>query len=71
MRHFQLPTHLDCTMEVDIIIAMDESVLFGVGYQVWLIATTDEEILMAGGRPYDGAQDQMASDRPYFGGIAA
>jgi hypothetical protein len=31
MRHFKLPSNLDCTMEVDIIIARDGSVLFGVG----------------------------------------
>jgi hypothetical protein len=49
MRHFQLPPRLDCTMEVDIIIVMYGSVLFGVDYHSWLIATTDEDILMAGG----------------------
>jgi hypothetical protein len=48
-------------MEVDIIIATDGSVLFGVGYHSWLIATTDEEILMTGGGLDYGAQDQMAS----------
>jgi hypothetical protein len=61
MRHFQLPPHLVCTMEVDIIIAMDGLLLFGVGYHRWLIATTDKEILIAGGRSDDGTQDQMAS----------
>jgi hypothetical protein len=64
MRHFQLPPRLDCTMEVDIVIATYGSVLFGVGYHSWLIATTDEEICMA-------AQDQMASYRSELGGIAA
>jgi hypothetical protein len=71
MRHFQLPPHLDCTKEVDIIFAMDGSVLFGVNYHSWLIATTDEDILMAGGEPDDGAQYQMASYRSEVGGIAA
>jgi hypothetical protein len=32
MRHFQLPTHLDYTIEVDIIIATDGSVMSWVGY---------------------------------------
>jgi hypothetical protein len=71
MRHFKLPSHLDSTMEVDIIIATDGSVLFGVGYHSWLIATTDEDMLMAGCGPDDGAQDQMASYRSELGGIVA
>jgi hypothetical protein len=71
MRHFKLSSHLDCTMEVDIIIATDGTVLFGVGYHRWLIATTDEDILMAGGGPDDGAQDKTASYRSELGGIAA
>jgi hypothetical protein len=71
MRHFQLPPHLDCTMEVDIIIATDGSVLFGLGYHSWLIATTDEDIIMAGGGPDDGAQDQIAFYLSELGGIAA
>jgi hypothetical protein len=48
-------------MEVDIIIVMDGLVLFGACYHSWRIATTDEEVLMAGGGQVDGAQDQMAS----------
>jgi hypothetical protein len=71
MRHFQLTTHLDFTMGVDIIIATDGSVLFGVGYHRWLIVTTDKEILMAGGGSYDGAYTQMASYRSELGWIAA
>jgi hypothetical protein len=69
IRHFQMPPHLDFTMEVDIIIQMDGSVLFGVGFHGWLVATTDKEILMAGGGPDDGAQDQMASYRSELGRI--
>jgi hypothetical protein len=71
MSHFKLTSYLDCTMEVDIIIATYGSVLFGVGYQSWIIATTDEYILMAGDGPDDGAQDQMASYWSELGGIAA
>jgi hypothetical protein len=58
-------------MEVEISIVTDGSVLFGVGYHSWLIATTDEDILMAGGRLDDGAQDQMSSYRSELGGVAA
>jgi hypothetical protein len=71
MRHFHLPPHLYFTIEVDVIIVMDGSVMFGVGYHSWLIATTDEEILISGGRPDDGAQYQMASYRSELGGIVA
>jgi hypothetical protein len=56
---------------VEIIIATDGSVMFGVGYHSWLVATTDEDILMAGGGPDDGAQDQMASYLSELGGITA
>jgi hypothetical protein len=69
--HFRLSTHLYCTVEVGIIMVTDGSVLFGVSYHSWLIATTDEEILMTGGGPYDGAQDQRASYQSKLGGIAA
>jgi hypothetical protein len=58
-------------MEVDIIIATDGSVLFGVGYHIRPTSTMDEGILMVGGGPDDGAQDQMASYRSELGGIAA
>jgi hypothetical protein len=50
-------------MEVDIILVTDGSVLFGVGYYSWIIATMDEDIHMAGGGPYDGSQDKMTSYR--------
>jgi hypothetical protein len=70
MRHFKLPSHLDCTMEVDVIIATDGSVLFWVGYYSWLITTMDEYINMAGGRPDDGSKDQMASYQSELGGKA-
>jgi hypothetical protein len=71
MRNFNLPSRLDFTMKVDIIIVMDGSVLFRVGYHSWIIATTDEDILMAGCGPDDGAQDQRASYRSELGGISA
>jgi hypothetical protein len=34
-----LPADFDCTEPTDLIVATDGSVLFGVGYHSWLIAT--------------------------------
>jgi hypothetical protein len=56
---------------VDIIIGTDWSVLFEVGFHRWLIATTDEEIIMAGCGLEDVAQDPMASYRSELGGTAS
>jgi hypothetical protein len=70
MRHFQLKPHLDCTVEVEIIIAMDGSVLFGVDYHSWPVATTDEDILMTAGGPDYGPQDHIDSYLSEMGGIA-
>jgi hypothetical protein len=39
----------------DVIIITDGSVIFRVGYHIWLVQTTYEEILMAGGGP-DGRE---------------
>jgi hypothetical protein len=44
----------DVTKEFYLIIATDVSVLFGVGYHRWLLATETEDIILAGGRPDDG-----------------
>jgi hypothetical protein len=71
MIYFQLPYGLDCTKEVDITIATDGLVLFGVGYHRGLVATKDEDILMAGGGLDAGPQDQMTSHQSELGGIAA
>jgi hypothetical protein len=71
MRNSNLPSGLDCEIEVDIIIATDGSVLFGVGYHSWLVATKDEDILMAGGGPDDGLQEQMTSYRSKLARISA
>jgi hypothetical protein len=46
---FQTPIQWDVTKEVDLIIATDGSVLFGVGYHSWILATETEDILLAGG----------------------
>jgi hypothetical protein len=57
----QLPTTWDATKPVDIIIATDGSVLFGVGYQSWILTLENEEIITSGGGPDDGASAYMTS----------
>jgi hypothetical protein len=56
---------------MDIIVATDYSVLFGVGYHGWIIATRDEQILMSGGGPNDGPADIMSSYHLELGEIVA
>jgi hypothetical protein len=68
---FQEPAGWDCTEPQYIIIATHGSVLFRVGYHSWLVATTTEDILLAGGGPDDGPQNLMISYRSELGGIAA
>jgi hypothetical protein len=53
------------------IVASDGSVLFGVGYHGWIIATRDEQILPSGGGPDDGPAYLMSSYRLDLGGIVA
>jgi hypothetical protein len=48
------PAGWDPTTPVNIIIATDGSVNFGVGYHIWVVATEDEDILLQGGGPDDG-----------------
>jgi hypothetical protein len=67
----QLPTTWDVTKPVDIIVATDGSVLFGVGYQSWILALDNEEIITSGGGPDDGASAYMTSYRSDLGGIIA
>jgi hypothetical protein len=52
-------------------VATDGSVLFGVGYHRWVIATSDEDILLTGGCPDDGDPLPMTSYRSELGGLAA
>jgi hypothetical protein len=40
------PVGWDPTTLVDIIIVIDGSVTFGVGYHSWLVSTADEDILL-------------------------
>jgi hypothetical protein len=39
----------------DLIVATDGSVLFDVGYHSWVVSTKEEEIIISGGGPDDGA----------------
>jgi hypothetical protein len=47
------------------------SVVFGVGYHSWVVATENEHILVSGGDPDDGAQFLMTSYHSELSGIDA
>jgi hypothetical protein len=66
---FQTPRQWLITKEVDLIIVTDRSVLFGVGYHSWIIATELEDILLAGGGPDNGPGKYMTSYISELGGI--
>jgi hypothetical protein len=68
-----LPTLIpfDFDEPADLIIATDGSLLFGVGYHVWVLATTEETILHRGGGPDDGIQSLMTLYRSELGGLVA
>jgi hypothetical protein len=68
---FQTPRQWDVTKEVDLIIATDGSVLFGVGYHSWILATETEDILLAGGEADNGPGKYMTSYRSELVGIVA
>jgi hypothetical protein len=63
------PFHLD--EPVDLIIATNVSVICGVGYHGWVLATKEEKILLRGGGPDDGIQSLMTSYRSELGGLVA
>jgi hypothetical protein len=65
-----LPTTLPLDFEepADLMIATDGSVLFGVGYHGWVLATKEETILLHGGGPDDGIQSLMTSYLSELGG---
>jgi hypothetical protein len=65
------PPPFDCNEPVDLIIATYGSVLFGVGYNGWVLATKEETILLRGGGPDDGIQSLMTSYRSELGGLVA
>jgi ribonuclease HI len=57
--------------EQDLIVATDGSVVVGVGYHRWVVATDNEKVLLKGGGPNDGDQLLMTSYRSELGGIAS
>jgi hypothetical protein len=59
------------TVDQDIIVATDGSVVFGVGYHSWVVATDKEQVLLMGGGPDDGYHLLMTSYRSELGGIAS
>jgi hypothetical protein len=65
------PMGWDATEPKDLIVATDVSVLFGVGYHIWVIATSDEDILFTGGGPDDGEPLLMKSYQSEVGGLAS
>jgi hypothetical protein len=65
------PPPFDLDEPVDLIIDTDGSVLFGVGYHGWVLATKEETILLRGGGPDDGIQSLMTSYRSELGGMVA
>jgi hypothetical protein len=66
-----LPEEFDCTEPTDLIIATDGSVLFGLVYHSWLIATKTEQVLQRGGGPDDGSPLFTTSYQSELGGICA
>jgi hypothetical protein len=59
------------TTPVNIIIATDGLVTFGVGYHSWVVATEYEDILLQGDGPDDGDLFLMQSYRSELGGVSA
>jgi hypothetical protein len=59
------------TEEQDLIVATDGSVVFGVGYHSWVVATDNEKVLLKGGGPDDGDLLLMKSYRSELGGIVS
>jgi hypothetical protein len=68
---FQRPRQWENTKEVDLIIATNGSLLFGVGYYIWILASETEDILLAGGVPDNGPGRYMTSYRSVLGWIIA
>jgi ribonuclease HI len=65
------PREWDITEPKDLIVETDGSVLFGVGYHSWVIATSEEDLLITGGGLDDGDPLLMTSSRSELGGLAA
>jgi hypothetical protein len=65
------PTSFDFVKPVDLIIATNGSVLFGVGCHGLVLSTKEETILLRGGGPDDGIQSLMTSYQSELGGMVA
>jgi hypothetical protein len=65
------PGEWDEDIPHDIIVAIDSSLVFGVGYHSWVEATDNEQVLVSGGGPDEGEQLPMTSYRSELGGIAS
>jgi hypothetical protein len=65
------PAYPDPTEPQYLIIATDGSVLFDVGYHSWAVSTKDEDIIISGGGPDDGAPNQITSYRSELGELCA
>jgi hypothetical protein len=66
------PATFDFDEPVDLIIATNGSVLYGVGYHGWVLATKEEEILLrGGGGADDGIRSLMTSYQSELGGLVA
>jgi hypothetical protein len=65
----QLPNDWYTTAHVDIIVATDVSVLFGVGCHSCILAFDNKEIITSGGGPDGGASAYMTSYRSELGSI--
>jgi ribonuclease HI len=57
--------------EHGIIVAIDGSVVFGVGYHSWVVATKNEQVILSVGGADDGDQLLMTSYSSELGGIAS
>jgi ribonuclease HI len=60
---------MDVTDEQDIIVATEGSVVFGVGYHRWVVATDNDQVLLMGWGADDGYQLLMTSYRSKLRGI--
>jgi hypothetical protein len=65
------PPPFDLDKPVEMIIATGGSVLFGVGYHGWILATKEETILLRGGGTDDRIQSLMTSYRSELRGLVA
>jgi hypothetical protein len=65
------PPPFDLDEPVDLIIATDGSLLFGVGYHGLVLENKEETILLLGGGPNDRIQSLMTSYRSELGGLVA